>query len=257
MKKLLFFASVLLEGCFWGTSSFAPSTVCIFDGSKQDLVVPEKTTLNIYWEIGEVQLLGYGLQIRNPEENANIVVDAIMRTSADSLPFSDFCPNGKHQIILGERIFNSIEGGQLDAECLYEMSSRSKNVSKMVVDFFSQAIHRSRVLTSIINDKLHVYYIGDKVQIVQDSNFVHRKLDDAEKDFICAEYARIYSYPNLHCSEYAYELVFPLDAPVYSITVQNNPGWGYKPLKLDPSILPLESSGYKRLREYEEALGRK
>ena len=32
---------------------------------------------------------------------------------------------------------------------------------------------------------------------------------------------------------------------------------GYKPLKLDPSILPLESPGYKRLREQEEALGRK
>lgn len=251
MKKLFFFVSILLQGCFWGTSYIAPSTVCIFDGSKQELVVPEKTTLNIYWDIGEAQLLGYGLQVREPDENTNVVVDAIMRTSADSLPFSDFCPNDKHQIILGERIFNSIEGGLLNAECLYEMSSRSKNNSKMIAAFFSQAIHRRWVLTSVVNNKFHVYYIGDKVQIVQDSNFVHRKLNDEEKDFVCAE---LFSYPNSLCSENAYEFVFPLDASVYSITVQNNLGWGYKPLKLDPSILPLESPGYKKLREYEESL---
>jgi len=29
---------------------------------------------------------------------------------------------------------------------------------------------------------------------------------------------------------------------------------GYEPLKLDPSILPLESPGYKKLREKENAL---
>ena len=78
-----------------------------------------------------------------------------------------------------------------------------------------------------------------------------RKLDDEEKDFVFAE---LFSYPNSLCSENAYEFVFPLDASVYSITVQNNLGWGYKPLKLDPSILPLESPGYKKLREYEESL---
>lgn len=31
---------------------------------------------------------------------------------------------------------------------------------------------------------------------------------------------------------------------------------GYKPLKLDPAILPLESPGYKKLREYKVSLGK-
>jgi hypothetical protein len=31
---------------------------------------------------------------------------------------------------------------------------------------------------------------------------------------------------------------------------------GYKPLKLDPSILPLESPSYKKLREQEETLSK-
>ena len=53
-----------------------------------------------------------------------------------------------------------------------------------------------------------------------------------------------------------YELFFSLDAPVYTIAVRMNPNnlKGYKPLKLDPSILPLESPKYKALREYEESI---
>jgi hypothetical protein len=31
---------------------------------------------------------------------------------------------------------------------------------------------------------------------------------------------------------------------------------GYKPLKLDPAILPLESPGYKKLREQEDGLSK-
>ena len=46
---------------------------------------------------------------------------------------------------------------------------------------------------------------------------------------------------------------------VYSLTIHADPKdlEGYKPLKLDPAILPLESPGYKRLREYEMSLGKR
>ena len=56
-----------------------------------------------------------------------------------------------------------------------------------------------------------------------------------------------------------YEFSLPVDASFYSLIVRTDPKdlEGYKPLKLDPSILPLESPGYKKLREQEEALGRK
>lgn len=55
-----------------------------------------------------------------------------------------------------------------------------------------------------------------------------------------------------------YEFIFPVNASLYSLTLRTNPQdlKGYKPLKLDPAILPLESPGYKRLREQEEALSK-
>lgn len=53
-----------------------------------------------------------------------------------------------------------------------------------------------------------------------------------------------------------YEISLPASGAVRSLTIRTNPKnlEGYKPLKLDPSILPLESPGYKKLREYEESL---
>ena len=55
-----------------------------------------------------------------------------------------------------------------------------------------------------------------------------------------------------------YEISLPATGAVRSLTIRTNPKdlEGYKPLKLDPSFLPLESPGYKKLREQEEALSR-
>lgn len=49
---------------------------------------------------------------------------------------------------------------------------------------------------------------------------------------------------------------FSTQVPRYTIVFKKEPSdlKGYKPLRLDPSILPLESPGYKKLREQEEAL---
>ena len=55
-----------------------------------------------------------------------------------------------------------------------------------------------------------------------------------------------------------YEISLPATGRKRSLTIRTDPKdlEGYKPLKLDPSILPLESPGYKKLREQEEALSR-
>ena len=55
-----------------------------------------------------------------------------------------------------------------------------------------------------------------------------------------------------------YEFDIPLNEQVISLTVRTDPKdiEGYEPLKLDPSILPLESPGYKKLREQEETLSK-
>lgn len=262
MKKFFLMITVLLQGCFWGTSFFAPVDVCIFNGSRENLIDPERTTLNVYWELGEVQLLGDGLQIYKPNKFSESVVNAINNEVPESLALSRFCPKYRaYGALIGERIFNpNGDESSLNAECLYEMRSLRQDDFESMEAFFWYAFRRT-FMTNIVDGQFHAYYIGDRISTVQDSNFVHRKLNDEEKSSICAEYIRRSINPDYAkkegCPEYAYELVFPLDVPVYSITVQNNPGWGYKPLKLDPSILPLESPGYKKLREYEESLGKR
>ena len=61
------------------------------------------------------------------------------------------------------------------------------------------------------------------------------------------------------CEASVYEIAIPLEEPILSLTIRTNPNdlEGYKPLQLDSSILPLESPGYKKLREYEEFLAKR
>ena len=261
MRKFFLIVVFLLQGCFWGTSFFAPVDVCIFNGSRENLIDPEKTTLNIYWELGEVQLLGRGLQIYKPNVYSESVEKAVNNEVPDSLALSRFCPKyGVHGALIGERIFNSSgEKSFLNAECLYEMRSLRQDDFGSLEAFFRFAFRRA-FLIDVFDGTFHAYYIGDKIHAVPDTNVIHRKLDNEGLAKACSAYIQRSVNPDYDrkkgCPEFAYEFAFPLDSPVYSITVQNNPGWGYKPLKLDPAILPLESPGYKRLREYEEALSR-
>ena len=54
-----------------------------------------------------------------------------------------------------------------------------------------------------------------------------------------------------------YEFYLPLNKSYYSFVVRTNPkDLKGKLLKLDPSILPLESPGYKKLREQTESLAK-
>ena len=55
-----------------------------------------------------------------------------------------------------------------------------------------------------------------------------------------------------------YEISLPTKGRIRSLMIQKifNNSSAYKPLKLDPSILPLESPGYKKLREQEKMLSK-
>jgi len=259
MKKFIVVIVTLLQGCFWGTVFFAPADVCIFNGSRENLVIPEKTTLTIYWGVGEVRLLGEGLQIYKSNEYSESIVKAINNEIPDSLVLSRFCPKYYMRgALIGERIFNSNrDKSSLDAECLYEQKPLRQDDFESVETFFRFAFRRTFMI-NVVDGQFHAYYIGEKIQTEPDTNIVHRKLDKEGAKEACSAYIQRSVNPDYErekgCPEYAYELVFPLGVSVYSITVQNNPGWDYKPLQLDSSILPLESPGYKKLREYEESL---
>ena len=110
------------------------------------------------------------------------------------------------------------------------------------------------------NDSAYrILYGGDSVQIVAGTYYKHRMVC-AEKDRDRCVFDKDFEKKRdrMYYGGPFYEISLPATGAVRSLTIRTDPKdlEGYKPLKLDPSILPLESPGYKRLREYEEALSR-
>ena len=101
------------------------------------------------------------------------------------------------------------------------------------------------------DERIHVFYAGDSLLIESSQVENHRRI---EQNYLAitddkGSLGTVMKGP-------IFEFYLPLNESVFSFTVHTNPKdlEGYKPLKLDPSILPLESPGYKKLREYEESL---
>lgn len=110
------------------------------------------------------------------------------------------------------------------------------------------------------NDSAYrILYGGDSVQIVAGTYYKHRMVC-AEKDRDRCVFDKDFEKKRdrMYYGGPFYEISLPATGAVRSLTIRTDPKdlEGYKPLKLDPSILPFESPGYKRLREYEEALSR-
>ena len=157
----------------------------------------------------------------------------------------------------GGRLYLDDSTGKVSIECLSQVPPiKSK---------FSEKSLFGRMLTnkfiSAKDDSLYYILYGGNEMRLQSGADIHQRL-------VCQE-ERIDSCPldkkfekkrdNIYFKGPFYELSIPANRPFFSITELTNPKdlEGYKPLKLDPSILPLESPGYKKLREQEEALGRK
>lgn len=110
------------------------------------------------------------------------------------------------------------------------------------------------------NDSLyHVLYGGDSVHIISGVYYNHKKVcaeKEPENCIFDADFEKIKN--DIYFDGPFYEISLPATGAVRSLTIRTNPKdlEGYKPLKLDPSILPLESPSYKKLREQEEALSR-
>ena len=104
-----------------------------------------------------------------------------------------------------------------------------------------------------------ILYSGDSAQVVAGTYCNHRMIC-AEKDRNKCVFDKDFEKKRdrMYYGGPFYEISLPATGAVRSLTIRTNPKdlEGYKPLKLDPSILPLESPGYKKLREYEEALSR-
>ena len=212
---------LLVMGCYHELRVLNDDEI-IFYG-RRHIVVPETVTLNIYWEWAEMQAKMQSLYVlKDWEMTAEILKSRMEGKFGDGVARNPFCNNGFRKE--GERIYLDSTNATVNAECLYPI---------------------------IRDGEYKLFYYGD-ILLVTEGNFIrHEKVDPVSYENLRSEFGDEWPCSRV-CDGIPYEIVFPLDAPVYSLTVLTHPKdlAGYKPLELDTAMLPIESPGYKKLREY-------
>ncbi|WP_458449047.1 hypothetical protein [Fibrobacter sp.] len=233
---------VLLTGC----SKKPIVNGWLYPPQDSDLfLIPEEKTFYVYAELNVLRVISSSLR-----EVGNIDKEALVfslsnpsgRVDDHYNPF--FCPAGA----LGDRLFvTDLENVSLSAECIYHMRGLSS-----LEGVLQDALMR-QVEMDTIDDRIHIFYAGDSLLIESGQVENHRRI---KQNYLALKDDR--GKRECVMKGPIYEFYLPLNKPYYSFVVRTDPKdlKGYKPLKLDPSILPLESPGYKKLREQEQALRR-
>ena len=155
------------------------------------------------------------------------------------------------------RVFKDDSSGKLTIEC-FEQPNAPVNSTDFVNVLMSRFLKYSNKW--VLKDSVfHVLYGGDSIQIVSGEYSNHRMIC-AEKDVEkCTFEGDFENWQNdIFFKGPFYEITLPATGRVRSFTVLNYPKntSAYDPLNVDESLLPLESPGYKKLREQEEKLSR-
>lgn len=254
MKWKLLVLPLFLGGCFF--SHVEPS---YFYGTdyygEKNVVVAEKTSLNVLWELGEAHVSMHSLMIRKEFEGDSIINAIEQPHYDDKSSHRVFCPK-IHGSKVGERILENSVDENLDAECFYFQKSKGRLRFDELESIVSLFFNRNNVVIFNQDNKFKLVYCGDSLQVLQGSFAKHGKIG-----MDTFEAYKRNSFKSVHlevfeCRESLYEIVFDKKKPILSLIIDSGPHerGGYKPLRIDSSILPLESPGYKKLREQEASL---
>ena len=254
MKRLFFVLFFLFVGCFHEPHILYNNESYL--NGRRNVFVSEMTTLNIYWEWGEIQTKMRSLHVR---KDWNINAEDL-KLNVEGLPDGNVknpvCIGSDRKV--GERIYLDSINQTFNAECLYSLESRSHYLHDGLNDFeflFGDFFKRPNSF-AVKGDSLKLLYYGDSL-LVTGNGIRHSRLDSHDKKALEKKVKRKMGCSDT-CEASVYEIAISLEEPVLSLTIRTNPKdlKGYKPLKLEPSILPLESPGYKKLREQEQAFRR-
>ena len=155
------------------------------------------------------------------------------------------------------RVFKDDSSGKLTIEC-FEQPKAPVNSTDFTDVLMSRFLTYSNKW--ILKDSVfHVLYGGDSIQIVSGEYSNHRMIcaeTDVKKCMFEGDFEKWEN--DIFFKGPFYEITLPATGRVRSFTVLNYPKntSAYDPLNVDESLLPLESPGYKKLREQEEKLSR-
>ena len=164
---------------------------------------------------------------------------------------------GAYMDFVAGRVFKDDSSGKLTIEC-FEQPNAPVNSTDFVNVLMSRFLKYSNKW--VLKDSVfHVLYGGDSIQIASGEYSNHRMIC-AEKDVEeCTFEGDFENWQNdIFFKGPFYEITLPATGRIRSYTVLNylKNSSAYDPLKIDESLLPLESPGYKKLREQDEKLRR-
>ena len=195
----------------------------------EDVLNSEYVQLDIYMDVGLVKFQSKHLYALSgaPQES---IVDAVQadRLCGRTGPYRDLA-------WIGCKIeMDEIESSTLNSSCL------------LFVDHFYLEKNSSFIET------LEHLFRGRKFEITRDESWYNILYSGSELEVTGTSLNMRNEGTDLHV------ISFSSTEPRHTIILKKKESdlRGYKPLKLDPSILPLESPGYKKLREQEEALSK-
>lgn len=195
----------------------------------EDVLNSEYVQLDIYMDVGLVKFQSKHLYALSgaPQES---IVDAVQadRLCGRTGPYRDLA-------WIGCKIeMDEIESSMLNSSCL------------LFVDHFYLEKNSSFIET------LEHLFRGRKFEITRDESWYNILYSGSELEVTGTSLNMRNEGTDLHV------ISFSSTEPRHTIILKKKESdlRGYKPLKLDPSILPLESPGYKKLREQEEALSK-
>ncbi|WP_173467565.1 hypothetical protein [Fibrobacter succinogenes] len=193
----------------------------------EDVLNSEYVQLDIYMDVGLVKFQSKHLYALSgaPQES---IVEAVQadRLCGRTGPYRDLA-------WIGCKIeMDEIESSILNSSCL------------LFVDHFYLEKNSSFIET------LEHLFRGRKFEITRDESWYNILYSGSELEVTGTLLNMRNEGTDLHV------ISFSSTEPRHTIILKKKESdlHGYKPLKLDPSILPLESPGYKKLREQENAL---
>jgi len=229
-------------------------TSCAFllpsNRSMSSSIGAEKIKVDFFEEWGLTRSTAYGIVV---ERNGKFV-------PTDS-SFNKICGElfNKHAYFFAARFFQDDSSKKISIECFQQQPEPLNSKDMIQRGFLSDVFGKTAYHLVLSDSAYHILYNGDSIHFVSGVYYNHKKVC-AEKSKEKCSFGEVFEKERneIYFSGPFYEITFPANARMHSLSIQKNfdKYATYWPLKLDPSILPLESPGYKRLREQEETLSK-
>jgi len=245
MKHFMIF---VFSVAFFSSCSNAPQY--LYDSSvsynENPIIIPRAIKVEYFSIKGALRVDAFLPQMQRGKS----IDSTLQMFEQDEFCKTEYSISGRNEILnLGERFFR--QGDSLVLQCIYYAPYLSTTTPAVNLRSILRNIFMRRTEVFDEDSAYRVIYWGDSLGLKSDQVYNHQVTTQILK------FHTEYNYRDtIYETRQVHEFYLRKSDPVYSISFRTNPEKlkGYKPLKIDPSLLPLESPKYKALKASEEKL---